>query len=142
MQGIEYSSMSAPDQATDDASEQEQSMKELRYEHPTGWLYLMKGSSEGLHLIIDALLTVDDREFTKGELAEAAGVSRHTIRAHLDKLLELGIVKAVAEGKRYRFNLDSPVTQEICELNSAINAVGAGHVEIDSGTGEVSASDE
>lgn len=127
----------APQQAT-----AEQTMKELRFTHPTGWLYLMKDSAEGLHLIIDALLTADDREFTQGELAEAAGVSRHTVRSHLDKLLELGIVEAVAGGKRVRFNLDSPVTQEICELNSAINAVGAGHIEIDPETGEVATTDE
>lgn len=127
--------MSTPDHATGDESEK--STKELRYEHPSGWLYLMKHSSEGLHLIIDTLLSASDREFTKSELAEAAGVSRHTVRAHLDTLLEHGIVQRVADGKRYRFNLDSPVTQEIIELNGAVNAVGAGHVPIDSETGEV-----
>jgi biotin operon repressor len=115
----------------------EKSMKELRYEHPTGWLYFMRDSSEGLHLIIDTLLSASDREFTKSELAEEAGISRHTVRAHLDTLLEHGIVRSVAGGKRYRFNLDSPVTQEICELNSAINAVGADHVTIESETGQV-----
>lgn len=134
--------MSTPDQTAEETSEQDQSMKELRYDHPSGWLYLMKDSSEGLHLIIDALLTADDREFTKGELAEAAGVSRHTVRAHLGKLLELGVVTTVAGGKRYRFNLNSPVTQEICELNSAVNAVGAGHVDIDPETGQVTSADE
>ena len=118
------------------------SVKELRYEHPTGWLYLMKDSSEGLHLMIDVLLTADDREFTKVELAESAGISRHTVRTHLDTLLEHGIVRAVADGKRFRVNLDSPVTQEIVALNSAVNAVGAGHVEIDPETGEVASTNE
>ena len=130
-----YRSMSTPGHAEGEGSEQ--STKELRYEHPSGWLYLMKDSSEGLHLIIDTLLSASDREFTKSELAEAAGVSRHTVRAHLGTLLEHGIVKAVANGKRYQLNLDSPVTQEIFELNSAINAVGAGHVTIESDTGTV-----
>lgn len=134
--------MSAPDPASEESPDETQSMKELRYAHPTGWLYLMKDSSEGLHLIVDALLTADDREFTRGELAEAAGVSRHTVRAHLDKLLELGIVEAVADGKRVRFNLESPVTQEICALNSAVNAVGAGQVEIDLDTGAVASTEE
>jgi len=133
--------MSAPDRA-EEVSDENRSRKELRYDHPTGWLYFMQGSSEGLHLIIDALLTGDDREFTKSELAEAAGVSRHTVRSHIDKLLELGVVTAVAGGKRYRFNLDSPVTQEICELNSAVNAVGAGHVDIDPETGDVRSAGE
>jgi biotin operon repressor len=119
------------------SSENEKSMKELRYDHPSGWLYFMQDSSEGLHLIIDTLLSASDREFTKSELAEEAGISRHTVRAHLDTLLEHGIVQSVAGGKRYRFNLDSPVTQEICELNSAINAVGADHVTIESKTGQV-----
>lgn len=127
--------MSAPDHAEGEGSEK--TMKELRYEHPSGWLYFMKDSSEGLHLIIDALLSASDREFTKSELAETAGVSRHTVRAHLDTLLEHGIVQSVADGKRYRLNLDSPVTREIHELNSAINAVGAGHVTIESDTGQV-----
>lgn len=126
--------MSTPDHVSEGA---EASMKELRYEHPTGWLYLMKDSSEGLHLMIDALLTASDREFTKGELAEAAGISRHTVRSHIDKLLELGVVQEVVGGKRYRFNMESPVTQEICELNSAVSAVGAGHIDIDSETGKV-----
>jgi len=131
---VSYSHMSTPDHDDDSSAK---STKELRYEHPSGWLYLMKDSSEGLHLVIDTLLSASDREFTKSELAEAAGVSRHTVRAHLDTLLEHGIVESVADGKRFRFNLDSPVTQEICELNSAINAVGAGHVTIDSDTGRV-----
>jgi DNA-binding transcriptional ArsR family regulator len=132
--------MSTPEHS---ASETEnKTTKELRYEHPTGWLYLMKDSSEGLHLLIDALLTASDREFTRGELAEAAGVSRHTVRAHIETLLEHGIVRSVADGKRYRFNFESPVTQEICELNSAVNAVGMGHTEIDAETGEVSSESE
>lgn len=129
--------MTSPDHAKEGRS-----TKELRYDHPTGWLYFMKGSSEGLHLIIDALLTATDREFTKGELADAAGVSRHTVRSHLDKLLELGVVTTVAGGKRYRFNMDSPVSQEICALNSAVNAVGAGHVDIDPETGDVQSTEE
>lgn len=127
--------MSTPDHAESNTTEK--SKKELRYEHPSGWLYLMRNSSEGLHLIIDTLLSAADREFTQSELSDAAGVSRHTVRAHLDTLLEHGIVRSVADGKRYRFNLDSPVTQEICELNSAINAVGAGEIPIDSDTGRL-----
>lgn len=127
--------MSTPDHTESDTTEK--STKELRHEHPSGWLYLMRNSSEGLHLIIDTLLSAADREFTQSELADSAGVSRHTVRAHLDTLLEHGIVRSVASGKRYRFNLDSPVTQEICELNSAINAVGAGEIPIDSDTGQL-----
>jgi|GEM_PF-3348790 len=127
--------MSTPDHASEDT--EEQSMKELRYEHPTGWLYLMQNSSEGLHLLIDALLTASDREFTKGELADAAGISRHTVRTHLSTLLELGIVREVADGKRYRFNFESPVTQEICALNGAVNAIGAEQTPVDSDTGHV-----
>ena len=132
--------MSTPDQATGET--EEKSTKELRYEHPTGWLYLMKDSSEGLHLLIDVLLTASDREFTKGELADAAGVSRHTVRAHLDTLLEFGIIRSVADGKRYRFNMESPVTQEICELNSAINAAGMDHIEINTETGEITSEND
>lgn len=127
--------MSTPDHADSDTTEK--STKELRYEHPSGWLYLMRNSSEGLHLIIDTLLSAADREFTQSELADAAGISRHTVRSHLGTLLEHGIVRSVADGKRYQFNLNSPVTQEICELNSAINAVGAGEIPIDGDTGQL-----
>lgn len=127
-----YHIMSTPDHVEKEAAEQ--GTKELRYEHPSGWLYLMKDSSEGLHLIIDTLLSASGREFTKSELADAAGVSRHTVRAHLGTLLEHGIVQAVANGERYQLYLNSPVTQEIFELNSAINAVGARHMTIDSDT--------
>lgn len=125
--------MSTPDHAESDPTD----TKELRYEHPSGWLYLMRHSSEGLHLIIDTLLSAADREFTQSELAESAGVSRHTVRAHLDTLTEHGIVRTVANGKRYRFNLESPVTQEICALNSAVNAVGADQIRIDEDTGRL-----
>lgn len=42
--------MSTADQPKDDAAEQ--TMKELRYMHPTGWLHLMAESGEGLHLCV------------------------------------------------------------------------------------------
>lgn len=122
--------MSTPE--PDHAEKSSKTQKELRYEHPTDWLSLIEKQLRGLHLIIDTLLSATNRE-----LVEADGVSRHTVRAHLDTLLEHGIVESVADGKRYRFNLDSLVTQEICELNGAINAVGAGHMRIERDTGRV-----
>lgn len=102
----------------------EMGMKEQRLTHPTGWLYLCQ--HESVHLMIDALLQVDPKkEFNQSELAEFAGVSRQSVRRHIDKLVELGVVATTASGRRYHYNLDSPVGQRVAELNAEINAVAA-----------------
>jgi predicted transcriptional regulator len=99
-------------------------VKRSRVEHPIGWLYLCR--HESVHYIIDALLQVDPRkEFTKTELAEFAGVSAQSVRRHLPKLRELEVVAETASGKRYHYDIDSPVGQLIIELNGEINAIGA-----------------
>ena len=80
--------------------------------------------------MIDALLQVDPRkEFNKTELAEFAGVSRQSVRRHIDKLVECGVVAETANGRRYHYNLDTPVGQMIAELNGEINAIGADQTE-------------
>lgn len=100
----------------------EMGMKEQRLTYPTGWLYLCQ--HESVHLMIDALLQVDPKkEFNQTELAEFAGVSRQSVRRHIDKLVELGVVATTAGGRRYHYDLDSPVGQRIAELNAEINAV-------------------
>jgi Fic family protein len=84
------------------------SMKEERLSSPSGWLYLCQ--HESVHLMIDALLQVDPKkEFNKTELAESAGVSRQSVRRHIDKLVECGVVAETAGGRRYHYNLDSSV---------------------------------
>lgn len=108
---------------SDDTSEK--SMRQQRIEFPSGWLYLCQ--HESVHLIIDALLQVDPKkEFNQTELAKFAGVSRQSVRRHIDKLVELGVVAETAGGKRYHYNLESPTGQLIAELNGELNAIGAG----------------
>lgn len=96
-------------------------MKQRRLEYPSGWLYLCQHVS--VHLVIDALLSVDHRkEFTKTELAEFAGVSPQSVRRHIDTLVEVGVVTETANGKRYHYNAESPVGQLITELNAELVA--------------------
>jgi Fic family protein len=99
-------------------------MKEQRLESPSGWLYLCQ--HESVHLILDALLQVDPKkEFNKTELAEFAGVSTQSVRRHIDRLVELGIVAETAGGRRYHYNLESGAGQLVVELNAELSAIGA-----------------
>ena len=78
-----------------------------------------------MHFIIDALLRVDPKkEFAKTELAEFAGISTQSVRRHIEELVELSVVAETAGGKRYHYELESPVSQRIAELNGEVNAVG------------------
>lgn len=98
-------------------------MKRRRLEYPSGWLYLCQHAS--VHLVIDALLSVDPRkEFTKTELAEFAGVSPQSVRRHIDTLVEVGVVAETANGKRYHYDAESPVGQLVAELNAELVAAG------------------
>lgn len=100
-------------------------MGELRDEYPSGWLVLTKHAS--VAYIVDALLDAQPhREFNQTELAERAGVSRQSVRRHLDLLLDADILEPV-EGtspQRYRFNPESDVSEAIIQLDGAMNAVG------------------
>lgn len=97
---------------------------------PSGWLYLCQ--NESVHYIIDALLSVEpSREFTKTELACMSGVSTQSVRRHMDRLVETGVVETVAGGRRYRFNMGSDVGRLVAELNGALIARGLDDVEDD-----------
>ena len=90
---------------------------------PSGWLYLSQ--NETVHYIIDALLSVDpSREFTQTELARFSGVSTQSVRRHIDRLVETGVVATTAGGRRYHYNMESDVGQLIAELNGALIARG------------------
>jgi len=92
-----------------------------RREAPSGWLALCQ--NESVHYIIDALVSVEPtREFTQTELARFAGVSTQSVRRHIDRLVEMGVVATTAGGRRYHFNLDSDVGRLVAELNSALVA--------------------
>ena len=90
---------------------------------PSGWLYLCQ--NESVHYIIDALLSVEPtREFTQTELARFSGVSTQSVRRHIDKLVETGVVATTAGGRRYHYNIESDVGQLVAELNGALVARG------------------
>lgn len=75
--------------------------------------------------MIDALVQADPKkEFTQTELAEFAGVSRQSVRRHIDTLVECGVVAETAGGRRYHYDLDSRVGQLIVELNAELAALG------------------
>lgn len=106
------------------SSPTQQEAKRTRIENPSGWLYLTR--HESVPLLVDALLDwPPEREFTVTEFAEHAGVVRQTVSRHLDVLLSVGLVEKLPDThpQRYRIS-DSPVTEELFELNSAINAAG------------------
>lgn len=101
----------------------EKGTKEMRLEHPSGFLYLTR--HESIPIIIDALLDLPpDCEFNKTELADHAGVTTQTVANHTALLLELKIIEVVPNATPTRYRVpESPVVKELLELNSALNAV-------------------
>lgn len=98
-------------------------MKELRLEHPSGWLELTR--YDGVPIVVDALLDLPPhREFNKSELAAHAGVTRQTVSRHADRLVELNVIEPVVETTPTRYRLaDGDVVKQLFELNTALNAV-------------------
>lgn len=97
--------------------------KELRKEHPSGWLYLTQ--HDAIPILVDALLDLPpNREFNKTELAEHAGVTRQTVGNYTDLLLEVELIEEVPNTSPRRYRVaDSDVVRELFELNSALNNV-------------------
>jgi predicted AAA+ superfamily ATPase len=102
----------------------EDGKKELRKEHPSGWLYLTQ--HEAVPILVDALLDFPpNREFNKTEFAEHAGVTRQTVGNYTDLLLEVELIEEVPHTTPRRYQVaDSDVVRELFELNSALNSVG------------------
>lgn len=99
--------------------------KELRREHPSGWLYLTQ--YDAVPILVDALLDLPpNREFNKTELAEHAGVTRQTVGNYIDLLIEVELVEEVPNTSPRRYRVaDSDVVRELFELNSALNSVSS-----------------
>lgn len=109
----------------DDASEPDR--KALRKEYPSGWMVLAKHPS--VALMLDALLDAPpDWEFNQTEWGDRAGISRESVRKHLDLLLDVGVVEEVDSSPhpRYRVDEGGPVMQALHSLNGAVNRVGSG----------------
>ncbi|MFC3957626.1 winged helix-turn-helix domain-containing protein [Halovivax cerinus] len=96
----------------------------IRYQHPSGILYLFQ--HDNVPLLIDALLDYPpSREFDVDEFAEHAGLAQETITSHLPVLIDVELIEEVPETSPTRYRVaDSPVVQELFELNSALNATG------------------
>ncbi len=100
--------------------------KAVREKYPSGWLVLTR--NESVQFVIDALLDLPPhREFNQSELAEMAGVSRQSVRRHLDLLRSVDIIESVeaTNPQRYRFNPESDVSQAIMQVDGAMNAAGS-----------------
>ncbi|WP_423997368.1 winged helix-turn-helix domain-containing protein [Halorubrum trapanicum] len=109
------------------AEEDEFDVKESRLEQPSGWIKLTR--YETVRLVVDALLEAPpEYRFNKSEIARRAGVSTEAIRDHLDTLVDLGVIEEMdgSEWPEYQLNDEGKVTQELFELNSAVNSVLAG----------------
>lgn len=113
------SDMSSPEHAESDQTD----TKELRKEHPSGWLHLTQ--HDAIPILVDALLDLPpNREFNKTELAEHAGVTRQTVGNYTDLLVEVELIEEVPNTSPRRYRVaDSDVVRELFELNSALNNV-------------------
>jgi len=107
----------------DHAADREET-KELRREHPSGWLHLTQ--HDAIPILVDALLDLPPkREFNKTEFAEHAGVTRQTVGNYTDLLLDVELIEEVPNTSPRRYRVaDSTVVRELFELNSALNTVG------------------
>lgn len=102
-------------------------VKEMRREHPSGWLELAKDPA--LALLIDAILdSPDGYEFSPPEIAPRAGITAQSVRNHISILVERGVLEQVSES-RYKIREDGRVTTQLNELNSAVTAVRSGGSE-------------
>lgn len=69
--------------------------------------------------ILAALLSESDRDITKSDIAELAGVHRTTVYDHLEDLEELGVVEETRRVKgspMYQINRDSKVAEDVAQL--------------------------
>lgn len=101
--------------------------KQARKDHPTGWMHLTRYPTT--RFIIDTVLeSGPSHEFNKSELSRRTGMTRDSIREHLPKLIELGVIEEIDDGgwAEYQLNEQGRVTQALFNLNNAVNAVLAG----------------
>lgn len=111
--------------------------KEVRKQFPSGWMEVAR--YETLVLTLDALLEAPAvREFTLEELADQAGTTPKSLDNRIDSLVELSVVEVVERGgeRQYTLNADSPVVDQLYELNVAVQRVRDGGQEASSGSEE------
>lgn len=99
-------------------------IKEMRRNHPSGWLQLAKDPARAL--LIDAILDAPPNyEFSPPEIGPRAGISDQSVRNHIDTLARIGIVEPIGDS-RYVVLDRGRVMKELKELNSAVTAVRSG----------------
>jgi hypothetical protein len=90
-----------------------------REEYPQGLLYFTRYDS--VPIMVDALFgSPTSREFTKGELADKAGLSPKSVGNHIDVLHELGIIRNIEDTGRFSLNLNGAITWKLRQLDGLI----------------------
>lgn len=108
----------------------EMGKEEIRKQFASGWMELAR--YETLVLALDALLEAPAvREFTLEELAEKAGTTPKSLDNRIDSLVELSVIEPVKhdDEMRYTLNGDSPIVDQLYELNVAVQRVRNGDGE-------------
>lgn len=108
----------------------EMSRKQTREEFPSGWMEVTRDETQ--ILVIDALLEAPAvREFTLEELADQAGTTPERLNSRIDPLVELSVVESVErDGEvQYTLNADSPIVDQLYELNVAVQRARDGDGE-------------
>lgn len=97
---------------------------DIRRNHPSGILHLFQ--HDLTPILVDALLDIPPgKEFDVEEFADHAGVTPDTVNEHFDLFLDVELIEEVSSTSSKRFRVaDSPVVEELFELNSALNATG------------------
>lgn len=104
------------------ARAEEVDTKEQRLAHPSGVLHLTQ--HDAVPIMLDAVLDLPpNREFTRTEFADHAGVTRQTVSTYVPLLVETQVFEPVPDTSPERFRVaESPVVAELRELNAALNA--------------------
>jgi len=99
-----------PEQREEEALGEETVLNELFGDHPKTRMMVV-------------FLSEKRTDINISELARLAGIDRSTVYAHLDDLLELGVVEKTREvggSKMYRINRENEAAEKIAELEWAL----------------------
>ncbi len=75
-------------------------------------------SPEAVRLMLDALLSMDEDEFTQDDLHELVGLSRKSVWMHVERLTNLGVL--VESGDSYVIDESNPVFGNVRALDAAV----------------------
>lgn len=73
--------------------------------------------------VLDVLMKHPSTDYSKKEIAEAAGMSESTLHRNWEQLEELGVVEQTrkyGKAQLYKLNQDSSVTQKLFELDQEV----------------------